>query len=100
MDTTIDQQVAMDEALVPHAKRLRIERSNFILLLDIKSNESTLKLVYDVLRLTLLFKDFLVTADVPEIYMEEFWATATVHHHAIRFKMDNKKHIINLKSFR
>nr|GFA65102.1 hypothetical protein [Tanacetum cinerariifolium] len=100
MDTTIDQQVAMDEALVPHAKRLRIGRSNFRLLSDIKSKESTLKLVYDVLRLTLLFKDFLVTTDVPEIYMQEFWATATVHHHAIRFKMDNKKHIINLKSFR
>nr|GFB00718.1 hypothetical protein [Tanacetum cinerariifolium] len=30
----------------------------------------------------------------------EFWATATVHHHAIRFKMDNKKHIVNLESFR
>nr|GFB82552.1 hypothetical protein [Tanacetum cinerariifolium] len=29
----------------------------------------------------------------------EFWATATVHHHAIRFKMDNKKHIVNLESF-
>nr|GEZ10510.1 hypothetical protein [Tanacetum cinerariifolium] len=29
MDTTIDQQVAMDEALVPHARRLRIGRSNF-----------------------------------------------------------------------
>nr|GFC54946.1 hypothetical protein [Tanacetum cinerariifolium] len=32
METTIDQQVAMDEALVPHAKRLRIGRSNFRLL--------------------------------------------------------------------
>nr|GEU58472.1 copia protein [Tanacetum cinerariifolium] len=30
---------------------------------------------------------------------EEFWATATVHHHAIQFKMDNKKHIVNLESF-
>nr|GEV65330.1 hypothetical protein [Tanacetum cinerariifolium] len=53
----------MNEALVPHAQRLKI-------------------------------------ADVPEIYMQEFWATATVHHHAIRFKMDNKKHIMNLESFR
>nr|GEY96640.1 hypothetical protein [Tanacetum cinerariifolium] len=26
--------------------------------------------------------------------------TATVHHHSIRFKMDNKKHIVNLESFR
>nr|GEW23400.1 retrovirus-related Pol polyprotein from transposon TNT 1-94 [Tanacetum cinerariifolium] len=88
----------------------------------------------DVLRLTSFFKAFLVTADVPKIYMQEFWAmvkenkekdkiktkpdknekcgkacqggktanqaTATVHHHSIRFKMDNKKHIVNLESFR
>nr|GEZ37265.1 hypothetical protein [Tanacetum cinerariifolium] len=74
MDTTIDQQVAMDEALVPHAQRLRIGRSNFCLLSNIKSKESTLQL--------------------------EFWATASVHHHAIRFKMDNKKHIVNLESFK
>nr|GEX16254.1 retrovirus-related Pol polyprotein from transposon TNT 1-94 [Tanacetum cinerariifolium] len=45
MDTTIDQQVATDEALVPHAKRLRIGRSNFHLLSDISSKESTLQLV-------------------------------------------------------
>nr|GFC27024.1 hypothetical protein [Tanacetum cinerariifolium] len=43
---------------------------------------------------------FLVTANVLEIYMQEFWATTTVHHHSIRFKMDNKKHIVNLESFR
>nr|GEV94682.1 copia protein [Tanacetum cinerariifolium] len=43
---------------------------------------------------------FLVIADVPEIYMQEFWATAMVHHHSIRFKMDNKKRIVNLEYFR
>nr|GEU43302.1 hypothetical protein [Tanacetum cinerariifolium] len=96
MDTTIDQQVAMDEALVPHACRLRIERSNFRLLSDISSKESTLQLVYDVLHLTPFFKAFLVTVDYLEIYMQEFWVTATVHHHSIRFIMDNKKHILNL----
>nr|GEZ70090.1 hypothetical protein [Tanacetum cinerariifolium] len=73
MDTTIGQQVAMDEAFVPHARRLRIRRSIFRLLSDISSKESTLQLVYDVLRLTPFFKAFLVTADVPEIYMQEFW---------------------------
>nr|GFB84386.1 hypothetical protein [Tanacetum cinerariifolium] len=73
MDTTIDQQVAMDEALVAHARRLRIGRTNFRLLSDISSKESTLQLVYDVL--------------------------PTVYHHSIRFKMDNKKHIVNLESF-
>nr|GFC18609.1 hypothetical protein [Tanacetum cinerariifolium] len=100
IDTTNDQQVARDEALIHHAKRLRIGRSNFRLLSDIKSKESSLQLVYDVLRLTPFFKAFLVFADVLEIYMQEFWATATGYHHSIRFKMDNKKHIINLESFR
>ncbi|GJV11995.1 hypothetical protein Tco_1353536 [Tanacetum coccineum] len=38
--------------------------------------------------------------DVLEIYMQEFWATATVHHHSIHFKMNNKKHIVNLEYFR
>nr|GEW43217.1 retrotransposon protein, putative, Ty1-copia subclass [Tanacetum cinerariifolium] len=100
MDTIIEQQVAMDEALVPHAQRLRIGMSNFRLLSDIKSKESTLQLVYDVMRICPFFKAFLVTADVPKIYMQEFWATAIVHLHAIRFKMDNKKHIMNLESLR
>nr|GEX18303.1 hypothetical protein [Tanacetum cinerariifolium] len=100
MDTTIDQQVARDEALLAHAKRLRIGRSNFCLLSDIKSKESTLQLVYDVLRLTLFFKAFVVTTDVSKIYMQEFWVTTTIHYHSIRFKMDNKKHIANLESFK
>nr|GEZ81031.1 hypothetical protein [Tanacetum cinerariifolium] len=69
MDTTIDQQVEMDEALVPHACRLRIGRSNFSLLSDISSKESTLQLVYDVVRLTPFFKAFLVPADVSKIYI-------------------------------
>nr|GEZ62157.1 hypothetical protein [Tanacetum cinerariifolium] len=88
---------ALDEALVPHASRLRIGKSNFHLRSDITSNESTLQVVYDVLRLTLFYKAFLVTADVPEIYMQEFWATATVHHHSIRFKMNNKKRYDSLR---
>nr|GEX87295.1 hypothetical protein [Tanacetum cinerariifolium] len=100
MDTIIDQQVVMDEALVPHARRLRIERSTFRLLSNISSKESTLQLVYYVLRLSPFFKAFLVTLDVLEIYMQEFWVTATVYHHSIWFKMDNKKHIVNLESFR
>nr|GEV70620.1 retrovirus-related Pol polyprotein from transposon TNT 1-94 [Tanacetum cinerariifolium] len=99
IDTTIDQQLAIDEALVPTAQRSRIGRSNFRLLLDIKSKELTLQLVYVVQRICQFFKAFLVTADVPEIYMQEFWAIATVHYHSIRFKMNNKKHIIDLESF-
>nr|GEX74097.1 hypothetical protein [Tanacetum cinerariifolium] len=100
MDITIDQQFTLDEALVPLASRLRIGKSNFRLRSNITSKESTLQVVYDVLKLTPFYKAFLVTVDVPEIYMQEFWATATVHHHSIRFKINNKKHIVNLEYFR
>nr|GEV38699.1 hypothetical protein [Tanacetum cinerariifolium] len=89
IDMTIDQQVALDEALIPHASRLRIRKSNFRLRSDITSKESTLQLVYDVLRLTPFYMAFLVIADVPKIYMQEFCATAIVHHHSICFKMDD-----------
>nr|GEX77360.1 retrovirus-related Pol polyprotein from transposon TNT 1-94 [Tanacetum cinerariifolium] len=41
-----------------------------------------------------------VTTDVPEIYVQEFWATAIVHHHSIHFKMNNKKRIMNLEYFK
>nr|GEY82693.1 hypothetical protein [Tanacetum cinerariifolium] len=97
MDTTINQQVVIDEAIIPHAHKLRIQRSNFRLLSDISSKEATFQLVYDVLCLTPFVKAFLVIADVLEIYMQEFWAIATVHHHSIWFKMDNKKHIVEHK---
>nr|GEY50809.1 hypothetical protein [Tanacetum cinerariifolium] len=100
MATTIEQQVALDEALVPSTQRLRIGRSNFRLQSDIQSKESTLQVIYDVLRSCPFFKAFLVTADVPKIYMHEFWATTYVHHHSIKFKLDNKKHIVNLEIFR
>nr|GEZ14291.1 hypothetical protein [Tanacetum cinerariifolium] len=73
MDTTIEQQLAMNEALVPTAQRLKIGRSNFRLLSDIKSKESTLQLVYDVLHRCPFFNALL---------------------------MDTKKYIIDLESFR
>nr|GEX62463.1 hypothetical protein [Tanacetum cinerariifolium] len=43
---------------------------------------------------------FQVTADVPEIYMQEFWATAKLHHNSIRFKIDTKKSVLDLEAFR
>nr|GEZ96524.1 hypothetical protein [Tanacetum cinerariifolium] len=54
MDMTIDQQVALDEALVPPAGRLRIGRRNFHLQSNISSKESTLQLVHngEIRRLT------------------------------------------------
>nr|GEZ97634.1 hypothetical protein [Tanacetum cinerariifolium] len=32
--------------------------------------------------------------------MQEFWATAKLHEHSIRFKMDTRKHVLDLEAFR
>nr|GEX53926.1 hypothetical protein [Tanacetum cinerariifolium] len=50
MDMKINQQVALDEALVPHASRLRIGKSNFRLRSDIISKEYTLQLTKSFLQ--------------------------------------------------
>nr|GEZ85714.1 hypothetical protein [Tanacetum cinerariifolium] len=65
MATTIEQQTALDESLVPSSRRA-----------------------------------FQVTTDVPEIYMQEFWATAKLHHNSIRFKIDTRKSVLDLEAFR
>ncbi|GJS55721.1 hypothetical protein Tco_0629083 [Tanacetum coccineum] len=64
------------------------------------SDKRILQVVYDVLKLTPFYKAFQVTADALEIYMQEFWASAYVHNRSVRFKMNNKKHILGLDQFR
>ncbi|GJT25568.1 hypothetical protein Tco_0895505, partial [Tanacetum coccineum] len=92
--------IALDDALVAPADRLKIGKCNLLLSSDVTSKEATLQVVYDVLKLTPFYKAFQVTADAPEIYMQEFWASAYVHNRSVRFKMNNKKHIIGLDQFR
>ncbi|GJR95649.1 hypothetical protein Tco_0267823 [Tanacetum coccineum] len=95
-----DEPVVMPRTKTTLPYPSRIGKSNLRLSLDLKSKEPTLQVVYDVLKLTPFYKAFQITDNVLEIYMQEFWATATVHHHSIHFKMNNKKHIVNLEYFR
>ncbi|GJR80933.1 hypothetical protein Tco_0151718 [Tanacetum coccineum] len=100
MALSIADQIALDDALVAPADRLRIGKCNLRLSSDVTSKEATLQVVYDVLKLTPFYNAFQVTADAPEIYMQEFWASAYVHNRSVRFKMNNKKHILGLDQFR
>ncbi|GJY30072.1 hypothetical protein Tco_0413567 [Tanacetum coccineum] len=100
MEISIADQIALDDALVAPTDRLKIGKCNLRLSSDVTSKEATLQVVYDVLKLTPFYKAFQVTADAPEIYMQEFWASAYVHNRSVRFKMNNKKHILNLDQFR
>ncbi|GJY62438.1 hypothetical protein Tco_0463095 [Tanacetum coccineum] len=84
MEISIADQIALDDALVAPADRLKIGKCNLRLSSDVTSKEATLQVVYDVLKLTPFYKAFQVTADAPEIYMQEFWATAYVHNRSVQ----------------
>ncbi|GKB73896.1 hypothetical protein Tco_0935308 [Tanacetum coccineum] len=64
--------------------------------------ESTYQVVLDTLSLSPCYHAFLITADVPEIYMQQFWFTIskikdTSSYH---FKLDKKKCRIGVEVFR
>ncbi|GKB56584.1 hypothetical protein Tco_0912770 [Tanacetum coccineum] len=100
MDTIKAQQKALDDALVAPANRLKIRQCNQRLSSTLKSNEPTIQVVLDALKLTPFYNAFKITADVPEIYIQEFWATISVHHKSLRFKMNNKGQTLNLENLR
>ncbi|GJV94641.1 hypothetical protein Tco_1546218 [Tanacetum coccineum] len=100
IDTTRVQQQALDGELVAPANHLKIGKSNLRLSSDLKSKEPTLQVVLDALKLTPFYNAFEISANVPEIYMQEFWVTVTRHHSSLRFKMHGKSHTVNVDNFR
>ncbi|GKC39252.1 hypothetical protein Tco_1051636, partial [Tanacetum coccineum] len=100
IDTTKAQQIALDDALVAPANSLKIGKCNQRLSSTLKSNEATIQVVLDALKFTPFYKAFEVTVNVPEIYMQEFWATVSLYHKSLRFKMNDKATLLNLENFR
>ncbi|GJU07585.1 hypothetical protein Tco_1124015 [Tanacetum coccineum] len=94
------QQIALDDALVSPANCLKIGKCNHRLSSTLKSNEPTIQVVLDALKLTPFYKAFQITPNVLEIYMQELWATVSIHHKSLRFKMNEKSHTLNLENFR
>ncbi|GJQ92095.1 integrase, catalytic region, zinc finger, CCHC-type containing protein [Tanacetum coccineum] len=60
MEISIADQIALDDALVAPADRLKIGKCNLRLSSDVTSKEATLQVVYDVLKLTPFYKALLV----------------------------------------
>ncbi|GJX16355.1 hypothetical protein Tco_0217187 [Tanacetum coccineum] len=100
MIITKEQQQALDDALVPREQRLTIGSCNYRLSTTFKPKEHTFQVSLDVLSLTPFYPAFLITASVPAIYMQEFWATVTYQKHHIRFKMNKKSYSFDMETFR
>ncbi|GJV56351.1 hypothetical protein Tco_1457356 [Tanacetum coccineum] len=100
MSITKEQQQALDDALVPREQRLTIGSCNYRLSTTFKPKEPTFQVALDVLYLTPFYPAFLITASVPIVYTQEFWAMVSYHKHHIRFKMNKKSYSFDMETFR
>ncbi|GJZ37330.1 hypothetical protein Tco_0583521 [Tanacetum coccineum] len=93
MNPVVTQQVALDNTLVAPKKRLKIERCNVRIEFSKPQNEATYQVTLDTLILTPCYPVFLITAEVPKIYMHQFWNTIKKikDTDAYSFKIDKKK---------
>nr|GEV90652.1 hypothetical protein [Tanacetum cinerariifolium] len=79
MNTTQAQEKALDDALDAPADRLEFKKCNMRLKINNKPKEAIFQVVLDVLALIPFYQAFMITAKVPYIYMQEFWATIFAH---------------------
>ncbi|GKC34104.1 hypothetical protein Tco_1046488 [Tanacetum coccineum] len=98
--TTKAQQIAQDNALVASENQRGIGKCNMRINLGMKPKEPTYQVVLDAFALTTCCPAFLITAEVPVIYMHQFWDTINKHKASYRFKIDNKKFFVNVEVFR
>nr|GEU58382.1 DNA-directed DNA polymerase [Tanacetum cinerariifolium] len=90
--TTKAQQSALNNALVASLNQRVNGKCNMRINPGMKLKESTYQVVLDSLALTTCYHAFLITAEVPVIYMHQFWATVNKCNALYRFKIDNKRH--------
>nr|GEX68523.1 retrovirus-related Pol polyprotein from transposon TNT 1-94 [Tanacetum cinerariifolium] len=69
------QQVARDETLVLTVERVKISSTNMRIDPTMTQKEETFQVVLDLIKASPCYNAFLITADVPEIYMQQFWFT-------------------------
>ncbi|GJX39730.1 hypothetical protein Tco_0253033 [Tanacetum coccineum] len=92
MNLVATQQVALDNSLVPPEKRLKIEKCNARIAFSKPKREETYQVTLDALKLSPCYPTFMITTEVPEVYMHQFWNTIqkVKDTDAYRFKLDKK----------
>ncbi|GKC85921.1 hypothetical protein Tco_1141638 [Tanacetum coccineum] len=82
-------------------KRLKIGKCNGRLNPGKIQREPIFQVVLDALALTPCYSVFLITADVLEVYMHQFWDSFYKHDTFYKFKMDKRKRFkLNLEIFK
>ncbi|GJR34399.1 copia protein [Tanacetum coccineum] len=102
MNPTAAEQIALDNTLVALETRLTIGKCNSKILFSKPQREATYQVTLDALKLSPCYPEFLITAEVPEIYMHQFWNSVNKvqSSSSYHFKIDNKKFKIDVEVFR
>nr|GEU92255.1 hypothetical protein [Tanacetum cinerariifolium] len=99
MSSITAQQTKLDLEIVPKENRLDISKCNEIIPRGFTPREPTFQVVLEAIALTPCYPAFLITADVPELYMHKFWNSIYKHDTFYRIKLDKKKQFkLNWKS--
>ncbi|GKD13518.1 hypothetical protein Tco_1197925, partial [Tanacetum coccineum] len=91
MSSITTQQTKLDLELVPKENRIDIRKCNGRIPRRLTPREPTFQVVLDVIDLTPCYPAFLITTDVPEVYMHQFWNSMYKHDNFYRFKIEKKK---------
>ncbi|GKE37930.1 hypothetical protein Tco_1461335 [Tanacetum coccineum] len=96
------QATARDEKWVPFAKRVKIKSTNIRLKTTVPQKEETFQVAIDIIKNSTCFKAFTISADVPEIFMQQFWYTIKKVQDidSYEFLLANKKCTVNAEVFR
>ncbi|GJY86256.1 hypothetical protein Tco_0500282 [Tanacetum coccineum] len=96
------QVVACDEKWVPSTERVKINSTNIRLETIMPQKEETFQVVIDIIKNSMCFKAFTISADVPEIFMQQFWYTIkkVQDTDSYEFLLANKKCTVNAEDFR
>ncbi|GJX80065.1 hypothetical protein Tco_0328214 [Tanacetum coccineum] len=96
------QQVARDESLVPSGDKVKISATNMWIEPSVPQKEETFQVILEIIKASPCFKAFTIIADVPEIYMHQFWFTIkkTKNTPFYEFSLANKKFSVDVELFR
>ncbi|GJS26922.1 hypothetical protein Tco_0487542 [Tanacetum coccineum] len=101
MTSITAQQTKLDLELVPKENHLDIGKCNGRIPRGFSPRDPTFQVTLDALALTSCYPTFLITADVLEVYMHQFWNCIYKHDDFYRLKIDKKKRFkLTLEVFR
>ncbi|GJT89680.1 hypothetical protein Tco_1078525 [Tanacetum coccineum] len=101
MSSITAQQTKLHLELFLKENRFDIGKCNGRIPRGFSPREPTFQVTLDAIALTPCYPVFLITVDVPEVYMHQFWNSVYKHDDFYRFKIDKKKRFkLTLEVFR